>query len=236
MPRASSRSSSSAPCTSSSRLVEQGGRRRRLPRRARLEQLQRHPDPDEPLLRAVVEVALQPAPLLVAGARRCRARDSRSSPSCERSSAWRRSFSSATRAAVPTASSSSGWLEQDGVVDDGREVVADERHGPVRAARKHDLLPGVVDPGALLRQPQRELQSRIAQRTRQRVAHAPGPRPVERDHEVAHGSAHPARDGEPEERGQCCHERARGQHPRHGGQRRVVVREDRDKSRSRTCR
>ena len=73
-----------------------------------LQQPQLERDRDEPLLGAVVEVALQPPALRVAGASTIRSRDARRSASRAADSACRCAFSSAIAAAAVTASSSSG--------------------------------------------------------------------------------------------------------------------------------
>ena len=68
MPRASSRSSSRAARSSAVGLGEELGGAVRLRAELRAGELQREPEREQPLLRAVVEVALEPPPLLVAGA------------------------------------------------------------------------------------------------------------------------------------------------------------------------
>src|SRR5262249_34240294 len=94
-------------------LVEEVSGAVRVRPEACARELEREPEGKEPLLRAVVQVALEPAPFFVArrgdaraGAPKLpqlRARERGSSTSCARSSAWRRSFSSASRAAAAAA-------------------------------------------------------------------------------------------------------------------------------------
>ena len=107
IPRARSRSSSSESAISLSRLVEPRLARRDR-RRALLEQAELERERDEPLLRAVVQVALETLALPLPGLDRPARASPRSSSRRARSSACSRAFSSAMPAAALTASSSSG--------------------------------------------------------------------------------------------------------------------------------
>ena len=105
-------------------------------------------------------------------ARTMRARESRSSSSCARSSACSRSFSSASRAAEPAASSSAGWSSSTGswmIAASSSPTSVTARSRRVEAGSSSTLL---VRPDAALRQPERELERRVADRPRERVADA----------------------------------------------------------------
>ena len=97
-----------------------------------------------------------------------RARDSWTCASCARSSASRRAFSSASRAAAPAASSSSRLVAQARIVDDRGErlaVVLELRDRPARAVgRQRDRMAVRVGIGVALRQPERDLERRVADR------------------------------------------------------------------------
>ena len=128
---------------------------------------------DEPLLRAVVEVALEPPALGVAGLDEPGARPF-SSSSRARSSTCSRAFSSAIAAAAATASSSSGSSRATGRGQrrDGRAVAVDQRRRAavpdVRRART-----GSPSTSAQLSNSGSQYASverRVAQRARERVA------------------------------------------------------------------
>ena len=117
-----------------------------------------------------------------------RARDARSSASWARSSACRRSFSSASRAAAPAASRSGALVEQRRVVDErGERLVlrAEHGHGAARpVAGSVERAAVAVDERPPLREPEPELERRVAERPRERVADRARRRVLELDHEV----------------------------------------------------
>ena len=140
MPRASSRSSSSARASSSRAASSMLGRacsgRAVDAAPPREPELQRQRD--EPLLGAVVQVALQ-APALGMPASTIRAREACSSSRRARSSASRRSFSSASAAAAATARDQLGLLGERAVVDDRADappVALDLGRRAARAGRR----------------------------------------------------------------------------------------------------
>ena len=144
IPRASSRSSGAPPAPRA--RSRRAARRPRRRRRARLSSWSAMPMPSRrccaPSWRSRSSRLRSSSP-----ARTMRARDSRSSGSWARSSACSRSFSSAS--APPTRRlEQRGLVEENRVVHDGREVVADQRHGPIAALRERDLAAILVGPDA----------------------------------------------------------------------------------------
>jgi hypothetical protein len=171
------------------------------------EELEGHSDPEQPLLGAVVEVALEPAALLVA-----RPHDPRSRLSdlgelhaelcvqalvLEREPRRRADRLEQRR-----------LVEKDRIVDDRGQVGADVGDRSVIAGGEVDGTPGLVHPLLSLGQPQCELQARVADRPRERVSHVAGTGAAQLDDEVADRPARPACDGEPDEGGDCAR-----QHP-----------------------
>ena len=88
-------------------------------------------------------------------------------------------------------------------MDDRRELVSDVRDRTVRPLGKRDLLALLVDPHVALREPERELEARVADRTRERGTNTAGAHAPEFDDEVPDGSTRPPREHEPEERGRA---------------------------------
>ena len=148
------------------------GRRGVLERRAPAE-------PEQSLLRAVVEVALEPAALLVAAAT-IRSRDSRASVSWARSSACSCSFSSASRAAEPTDSRRLRILEQRGswtAPPPARPPAEHVRDRARPAAGKRERPPVGVRERPACSGAKRDLERRVAERPRQAGRAASQPRP-----------------------------------------------------------
>ena len=152
------------------------------------------PDAEQALLCAVVEVALEPAALLVAGLHDPRARlpqlgELRAQLGLKPLVLEREPRSRAGRLEQRR------LVEQHRVVDDRGEVVAHEVTARSRPRRERDVSAVLVDPDAPLGQPQRQLEGRVADapgRARRRTP--PGP-PLELDDEVADRSRGP--DGSP---------------------------------------
>ena len=138
IPRASSRSSASASCSSprSPRAARRPARRRRCDRR----ELERHTEGEQPLLGTVVQVALQPAPLLIA-----RTHDPR--PRLAQLGKLRAQLGLQPLILHGEACGRPGRLEerrliqQDRVVDDRRELISDESDCAVRSLGKRTSRP-----------------------------------------------------------------------------------------------
>ena len=138
IPRASSRSSRQRALHLELGLVEQRPRLGRRRPRSTCSSCSAMPMPEQPLLRAVVEVPLEPPALLVSRAHDARARLAQLR-SCARSSACSCSFSSASARRRPDRLEQRWLIEEHGIVDHRRQLFADECHRTVgpREARAH---------------------------------------------------------------------------------------------------
>ena len=174
------------------------------------------PEPEQCLLRAVVEVALDPAALGVGRRHEPRAR----LPHLEQSRA-QLGLQARVLQREPRRRGHRleqlGVLEQRRVVDQGGErlvVVVQYRDAPARVVGQHDGRTVGVDVTLAVGQPERELQRRVAERTGEQIAQRGGPgRGPELDHEVRdhrpvlaraqHADHHADRDQAPRVRLQC---------------------------------
>ena len=172
MPRASARSSSSAPTHFGVGFGEELVERGAAVGEPAAGELKGEADPEQALLGAVVEVALEASTLGVAGFDDA-AREARTSASWARSSACRRAFSSARLAAAPTASTSAGSSSERRVVDERGEAVAvvlEHRDGAARLARRGRALLRRGRRSVTVGEPEGELERVVAQRAGDRVA------------------------------------------------------------------
>ena len=140
-------------------------------REPRAQEPQREREPDEALLCAVVEVALEPAALGVACLDDTGA-EARRSSSWARTSAWSRSFSSTSRAAAATSLGELGIVEQPGAVGDHghHPAVADERRRASAASPRRRRACRARRRGGRRRPGSRPSSSGIAERAGERVA------------------------------------------------------------------
>ena len=141
-------------------------------RELRAEQAQRERERDEPLLRAVVQVALD-AFALASPVSTIRVREARRSARRARTSAWRRSFSSARRAAAVTSSTSCSSSSSAASVrehGDGAPVADEAR--PRRACGELDRAPVRVDEPAAIAERIGEDEFGIAEHCGENVAQA----------------------------------------------------------------
>ena len=211
------------------RLVQQIQRRVVLADR-RLQQLERHPHGQEPLLGAVVEIPLEAPALLVAGpddpgARLAQLEQLGAKLGLQPLVLERQAGGRAGRFEERR------LIEEDRIVHDGREILADERDRAVGADRQLAARALPRRPRRPLRKPQRELEGRIADRSCERVARTARAGAIELDDEIADPAAGPPRHAEPDERRQRCDERSRGLDP---GER--VERVEAGRSGGRSCR
>ena len=178
MPRASARSSSSAPPTSASASVEQLVDGAVPVGESAAGELECEPDPEQALLGAVVEVALEPPPLGVAGLDDPRARGAHLG---ELGAQLRLQ----ARVLEREARGRADGLEQRGLVEERR--VVDERGDPPAVVLEHgdgapvarahvERAPAGIDVALVRRQPESELERRVAERAGDRVADILGSR------------------------------------------------------------
>ena len=155
-------------------------------------ELERQPEREQALLCAVVEVALEPAALLVAGADDPFAGGAQlgqlgAQLGLETFVFEREPRRRTCRVQEPAS------LEQDRVVDecrDRRVGRAEHGHGAVRLGRREfERAARRVDVRPPLGQPERELERRVAERPRERVANRAGRRALELDHQVGDACA-----------------------------------------------
>ena len=193
MPRASSRSSSRAARSSPSASVSSSPAPLASAPSLRAGELEREPEREQALLGAVVEVAFEPAPLLVAGADDPLAGGAQlgelgAQLGLEAFVLEREPGRRACRLRASAAS-----LEQDRVVDERRDRRvgrAEHGHGAVRLGRRElERAARRVDVRPPLGQPERELERRVAERPRERVANRAGRRALELDHQVGDACA-----------------------------------------------
>ena len=156
------------------------------------DELQREAEAEQPLLGAVVQIALEPAPLLVAGRDDPRARGTqlhqlRAQLRLQPLVLERQPCRRARRLEQPRP------LEQRGVVHERRDWSlgrTEHRHRPTRPGRRQlERPPLAVDVRRSLGQPERQLERGIAERPRECVPHRARWRPLQLDHEIGHRAA-----------------------------------------------
>ena len=198
MPRASSRSSASAMASFSAARRRLGGRCRV---ELRLQQPQVERERDELLLGAVVEVALDRRRAWSA-ASTMRTRETRSSSTRARRSAFSRSLSIASAAPAAAALDELRPGVELGVVDDRRDAAAVALDRGPRAARaglgQRRPVAGLVDEDPALGQPVGDRQRAVAEALGEHLAHR-APRRARRGEQRARERARAGR--EPLERG-----------------------------------
>ena len=123
-------------------------------------------------------------------------RDSRSSTSWARSSAWRRAFSSASRGGACRLEER-GLVDEVELVDDDGEPVADVGRVAALAGRQVQRLALLVDPRPAVREPEPDLQRWVSDGTGERLANLSRLHVVELDDEIAHVRARPLDEEQP---------------------------------------
>jgi hypothetical protein len=165
------------------------------------EELEPHSEREEPLLGAVVQVALEPPPLLVAGA---------DDPGARLAKLVELGSELGLEPCVLEGQSCGGTggleerrlVDEVELVDDDGEPVADVRGVPSLAGRQVEPLALLVDPGLAIGKPEADLERGVADGTGERVAHLPRLHVIELHDEVAHVGASALHEEEP---GQADH-------------------------------
>ena len=186
MPRASARSSASASTASVSASTSSWSRAAPPSASSSAGELEREPDPEQVLLGAVVEVALEPASLVVAGFDDAGAGGADLGELGAQLGLEARVLERERRGGADRLDEL-GVVEQRGVVDERGEPVAlvlEHRDGAAGLLGEDELASVGVDVASRLGEPEGELERGVAERARDRVPHlARLPRGAELDHQ-----------------------------------------------------
>ena len=208
IPCASSRSSWRACCSSRSvsvRSSSAGGSTWAA------EELQAHPQGEEPLLRAVVEIALESPSLVVAGTNDAGARLLKLDE-LGAELGLQPAFSSASRAAEPAAARSAGWSTR------SRSWTITASRSPTyvacrpSAGGRRSGSPTLVHPCPAIGQPEPDLQRRVADGACERLPHLPRFHLVQLHDDVADVAARSLDEEQPREPDHAEHEMGHDDH------------------------
>jgi hypothetical protein len=200
-------------------LVQELGRSVRLAAELRARELQREPEPEQALLCPVVEVTLESLPFLVS-----RGHDARSGGAELDELRPQLGLQALVRERQPGCGADRVEqalpLEQRRVVDERSDRVvgtAEPRHRPARSrSRQRDGQAARVHVALPLGQPERELERRVAEGPRQRVAHRSRRRPLQLDDEAGDRAVNAVPPEEPDRKRDRDRERRGGHDPEPG--------------------